>query len=219
MAVQPQEVTGAWGSIDNLLFGKQPARGSGFFGASQYESIRSETTEPAGATGWTFRPTDPENPSMRETQLWSDLGWIGSPYQDDKAIPVKVAEGKQLAATVEPKKDVLAESLEWALGAAQKAAVLYNEIKTTWSPREVTVGTPRAGYPEGRDVQHTNDLSQRSADVFETGKILLGQVKGLFSLGYPQTTPQPAAALDTTTPKIGVGMIAIVALLILLLGK
>ncbi len=219
MSVQLQETTGRWGSLDFLLFGTQPARGSGFFGEGQYETIRSETVEPAGATGWTFRPTVPENPSMNESEAWSNVGWIGSPYQDDKAIPVKIAEGKAVAASVEPRKDWLGESLDWALDQTTKAATLYSQYQAAFSPREVISETPRAGYPEGRDVRNTNSIEARSADVYEAGKQFYDQLKGLFNLGYSQS-PQPVSTVPTTAkPTIGLGTIAGLGLLLLVRGK
>lgn len=201
-----------WGSISNLLFPQ-----------SSPVTIKSESTQPAGGTGQTFRFTPPENQSMIETNWFSSLGWIGSPYQADKAVPAKVQESQQLAASVET-KDPIGGSLDWAIDTKIKAVTYYDKIKALFGLREVISETPRAGSAEGKDVQHTNDLQDRSAVVVPTGKQLNDQSKGLFNLGYPQTQPQPAAAVEhELTPKkllpFGIGTIAIGILLLLLLGK
>lgn len=195
-----------WGSPGDLLYPK-------------YEPvpIRSESTIPAGGTGQTFRFTPPENQSMVESNAWSLQNWIGSPQQANMAIPVKVRESQQLAATVEPKKDVIGGSLDWALETSVKAATLYDQVRSALKPREVVSGTPRAGYEEGRDVQHTNDLNQRSAEVISSGKALVSQIKGLFSLGYPQLAPQPAAAVEHEIGPDAPFKVPIIAIIIALL--
>jgi len=208
-----------WDSINNVI-NAPPASilPSGFFPSPQYTTIKSETTKAAGGTGQTFRLTAPENPSMIESNYWSSLGWIGSPYEDDKAIPVKIAESKGLAASIE-KRDPIGESLDWALGVSKQVGTLYQQIKGQFQPREVIVETPRAGYPEGQDIMHTNDLSQRCADVVTVGKQLYAQVKGLFGLGYPATEKQPVPGVKHEIAGIAglsLGSIAIIALLIIL---
>lgn len=216
MIIQPHMIAETWGSLNEMLPAKQdPIMGTGFFPTRQYDIIRSETTQPAGGTGTTFRETLPENQSMIESNWWANMGWLNSPYEADKAVPAKVAESKQLAATVEPPRDPLAEGLDWALSTSVKAATLYDQIKTAFSPREVISETPRAGYPDGRDVRHTNDMTQRSAEVYQTGRQLYDQVRGLFNLGFEQAQAQPAAAI--TTGGIGIGTIALLVLLYLLL--
>jgi len=48
-------VSGGWDAIQNLL-----APGTAF-PAQQRETVKSETVQSAGGSGWTYRPTAPEN--------------------------------------------------------------------------------------------------------------------------------------------------------------
>jgi len=213
-----------WGDLINVINAPPAVIGTGFFPERQVDTIRSETTKAAGGTGQTYRQILPENKSMIETNYWFDLGWIGSPYQDDKAIPVKVAESKQLASSVET-KDPIGSGLEWALDTSIKAATLWDEISSAFGKREVIRETPRAGYPEGQDVQHTNDLQSRSAEVIATAKKMFSQYKGLFSIGYEPTEPQPVSGVQHELKPAAIpfglspGMIALGLLLLYLVKK
>lgn len=212
----------SWDSVNNVI-NAPPASilPSGFFPAPQYTKIKSETTKAAGGTGQTFRLTDPENPSMWQSNYWAKMGWIDSPYEADKAIPAKRTESKQLAASVE-KRDPIGDSLDWALDVSKKIGTVYEQLKETWGPRETIVETPRAGYPEGRDILHTNETASRTADVISAGKKLYEQVKGLFGLGYPQTQTQESTPVEheiAGLAGLSLGTIAVIVLLIYFLMR
>ncbi len=162
---------------------------------------------------------------MLETALWSAAGWLDSPYQEELSIGFKSAESQQLAEAMGPKADPFGGSLEWALAQTKKVTTLYDQLKGFWAPREVITETPRAGYPEGQDVRHLSETVEKGAEVVKAGKALIGkaydQVKGLFNLGFEQGK-QPAFSIEhelEPTVKIGVGVIAAIVILILLLRK
>ena len=213
-------VSGGWNAIDNILATGTP------FPAQQRVTVKSETTQAAGGTGQTFRPTAPENPSMVETEQWRDAGWWGSPYQDELSIGAKTAESQQLAEVMGPKADPMSDSLDWALSQTKKVTTLFDELKDLWQPREVIVEKPREGSPEGKDVRNLNQIVERGAEVIKAGTSWIGgvydQVKGLFNIGFDQTGKQPAFSIQhelEPTTKIGIGVIAAVVILVLLLRK
>lgn len=213
-------VSGGWDAIDNILATGTP------FPAQQRVTVKSETTQAAGGTGQTFRPTAPENPSMNETEQWRDAGWWGSPYQDELSVGAKTAESQKLAEVMGPKADPMSDSLDWALGQTLKVTTLYDELKDLWQPREVIVEKPRQGSPEGKDVRNLNQIVEKGADVVKAGKAWIGgvydQVKGLFNLGFEQTGKQPAFSIQhelEPTTKIGIGVVAAAVILVLLLRK
>lgn len=230
MAVQMAAdlVSGGWDALSNVIAsigkGAETVIGS-VFPAQQRTTVKSETVEAAGGTGQTYRPTAPENPSMIETQKWSSAGWWGSPYQEELSVGVKQAESERLAETMGPKADPVSETLEWALAQTRKVTTLYDQLSGLWEPREVIKETPREGYPEGKDVQHLNETVEKGAEVIKAGvaavRGVYDQVKGLFNLGFEQGK-QPAFSIEhelEPTVKIGIGVIAAVIILILLLRK
>jgi len=213
-------VSGGWNAIDNILAYGTP------FPAQQRIEVKSETVQAAGGTGQTYRPTAPENPSMVQTQQWSAQGWAGSPYQEELSVGYKSAESKQLAEIMGPKADPVGETLEWALAQTRKVTTLYDQFRGMWEPREVITEKPRAGTPEGKDVKNLNQIVERGAEVAKAGAAWIGgvydQVKGLFNLGFDQTGKQPVFSIQheiEPTTKIGIGVIAAVIILVLLLRK
>lgn len=221
-------VSGGWNAVGNIIAGigkgAETVIGA-VFPAQQREKVKSEIVEAAGGAGQTYRPTEPENPSMVESKQWSLANWLGSPYQEELSVGYKSAESQQLAETMGPKADPVGETLEWALAQTRKVTTLYDQLKGLWEPREVITETPRKGYPEGKDVQHLNETVEKGAEVFKAGTAWIGgiydQVKGLFNLGFEQGK-QPAFSVEhelEPTVKIGVGMIAAAIILILLLRK
>jgi len=215
-------VSGGWDALDNIY----ASMGLDSFPAQQRVKVKSETVEAAGGTGWTFRPTAPENPSMVESKKWSLAGWLGSPYQEELSVGYKSAESQQLAEVMGPKADPFGESLEWALAQTRKVSTLYDELKGLWTPRDVTKETPRAGYPEGRDVRHLNDTIQKGSEVIRAGVSWAGgmidQVKGLYNRAFGQTGKQPVFSIEHELEpgvKIGIGVIAAAVILVLLLRK
>lgn len=213
-------VIGGWDGIKNLF---EPGT---YFPAQQRETVKSETVQAAGGTGWTYRPTAPENQSMIETQQMSYKDWLGSPYEDNFSVSTKRQESKDVAKGIEPKGDPLGEGLDWAFNQTMKITTLYDQLKGLWEPREVIRETPRAGSPEGKDVRNLNDIVKKGAEVYKAGAGWVGgiydQVKGLFNLGFDQTGKQPAFSIQheiEPTVKVGIGVIAAVIILVLLLRK
>ena len=222
-------VGGGWNAINNIIAGigkgAETVVGA-VFPASQRETVKSETVLAAGGTGQTYRPTIQENQSMIETAQWSLAGWKGSPYEQELSVPAKQAESKQLAETIGAKVDPFGGSLEWALAQTKKVSTLYEQLSGLWEPREVIKEKPRAGSPEGKDVRHLNETAKKGAEIIEAGKTWIGgvydQVKGLFNLGFGQTEKQPVFSIEheiEPTVKVGIGVIAAVIILILLLRK
>jgi len=213
-------VSGGWDAIDNILATGTP------FPAQQRVTVKSETTQAAGGTGQTFRPTAPENPSMIETDQWRDAGWWGSPYQDELSVGAKTAESQQLAAVMGPKADPMSEGLDWALSQTVKVTTLFDQLSGMWEPREVIVEKPREGSPEGKDVRNLNQYVEKGSEVIKAGKAWIGgvydQVKGLFNVAFDQTGKQPAFSIQheiEPATKISIGVIAAAVILVLLLRK
>lgn len=233
-------VQGGWDAIDNI--GQTIGQGvstlaSGFFPIPQKTRIVSDTIEPANTAGAPYRPVAPEQQSIYETAQWASNEWLGSPYEDNFAIPTKREESQtfsqRISATPEPAGDFLGdifEAIRSAGEASREVKTIVDEIGSDWGliPRETITGTPRAGYPEGRDEQHLTDLRTMGANVLEIGRSLFGtlteQVKGFFNLGYQQESNQPAIAIrhelqpsgKTTT---GIIIIGVILLIIYFLGR
>ena len=161
---------------------------------------------------------------MIETSKWAQSGFIGSPYESQFSVPAKIAESQKSAQTIGTKADPIREGLDWALDVSKKVVTLYDIITDIGTPkREIVEEKPRAGYPEGQDVQHLNEAVQRAAKTIhqtatEAAGRIYDQVKGLFSLGFPQTQPQPTAGVTTAAGVAGLSlpMIAVLALLLYL---
>jgi hypothetical protein len=212
--------SGGWDALNNIT----ATIGTGVFPKAQRETIVSETVQAAGGTGQTYRPTLLENQSMIETDFWRDRGWFGSPYQDNLSVTRKVQEGKQTAALIEPEKDAIGESLDWALGTTKQVTTLFDELRGLWEPREVIREKPYAGSPDGKNVRNLNEVVERGAEVIKAGGAIVGrifdQVKGLFNLGYPQSGKQPVFAIQheiDPTVKTGLGVFGVIVLILVVL--
>jgi len=222
-------VSGGWNALNNIISGIGKGAESvwgAVFPAQQRETVKSATVQAAGGTGQTYRPTIQENQSMIESETWRSQGWFGSPYQQELSVSAKRAESKQVAETIGPKVDTLGQSLDWALEQTRKVTTLFDQLSGIWDPREVIEEKPREGYPEGQNVRHLNETVEKGADVIKAGKEWVGgvydQIKGLFNLGFDQTGKQPVFSIQhelEPTAKIGIGVIAAVIILILLLRK
>ena len=220
--------SGGWGSVDNIISGIGKGAESiwtSVFPAQQRETVKSETVQAAGAGGQTFRPTVQENQSMIESNEWRAAGWFGSPYQEELSVKAKRTEGMNIAESIGPKVTSIGDPLDWALEQTKKVTTLYDQLRNLWDPREVIEETPREGYPEGKDVRHLNEKVEKGADIVKAGAQVIGgiyeQVKGLFNLGFDQGK-QPAFSIQhelEPTTKIGIGVIAAVLILVLLLRK
>lgn len=219
---------GTWDAINTLLKSDQETIGSGFFPTAQRDKIVSETTQAAGGTGQTYRPTSTDAPSIFETVSMALKGWLGSPYQEQYSVPAKVQESKQLAGLVESKSsEPIGGGLDWALDQTKKVVTLWDQVREIWDkPREVIQEKPRAGYPEGQNLQHTSDNVARGAQTIEQlltlGKQFYGQVKGLFGLGYESTESQPVAKLEheiSLPGGVNIGIIVILIILFLIVTR
>lgn len=221
-------VAGSWAALDNVLnsfqISEQP---SGFYPTPQRNTIKSESLQAMGGSGTTYRQTQPEAQSWLETAGYALKGWLGSPYEAQYSVAAKTAQSQSLAALVETKKPgPIDEGLDWALETTKKIGTLWDQVSGLFGKkREVIVEKPRAGSPEGKNVQNVNDAGNRSADVdkvFAYAGQVINQVKGLFGLGYPQTTPQPAAGVQTELgglAGLSMGTLAVAALIIYLLAR
>lgn len=226
-------VQGGWDAISNITTGIGKGAStlvSGFFPTPQRETIISETVQAAGGVGQTYRQTDPEGQSWIETMQFAADQWLASPYEQQFAIPAKIQESKQVAKTVSAPGgvDYIGQGLDWALEQTKKVTTFYDELSQLWSPRETVVGQPRQGYPEGRDERHLNDMISGAAEVLKIGKAkaseFLGQVKGLFGLGYDQPNAQPAFAIQHEVQPsrqtwVGLGIVAAIIVAVLLLRR
>ena len=192
------ETSGGWGAIANILnsigLGADNTVSS-FFPTPQRNTIKSDTVLAAGADGLPYRQTTVENQSMIESSWWARLGWVGSPYEDSNAIPVKVAESKGLDQSISAAKSEPVKTTDWGR-VAETGVMLYDVISGIFSKGDKVEGTPRTGYPDGAEEQNTNLNVNRAAEVFTTAKDFYYQVKGLFGLGYPQSEPQPAVVIQ-----------------------
>jgi len=222
-------VGGGWDAVTNIVAGIGKGAGSvwtSVFPAQQRETVKSETVQAAGGTGMTYRPTVQENQSMVETSQWYANSWQGSPYQQELSVTAKQAESKQLAEKIGPPADPFGESLGWALEQTKSVVTLFDQFREIWDPREVIEEKPREGYPDGKNVKHLNETVDKGAKVLKAGSVWVGdvfdQVKGLFNLAFDPTGKQPVFSIKhelEPTAKIGIGVIAAIIILILLLRK
>lgn len=223
-------VSGGWDAVSNIVAGIGKGAStlvSGFFPTQQRTTIKSETVQAAGGTGQTYRPTAPDAPSINETWLMAEKEWIGSPYEAELSPITKVAESRTLAKTIGTEPDPIGQGLDWALQQTKKVTTLWDQVKTIYGEaREVISGKPTAGYPEGRNEKHINDAVEKGVGIIQQGVAwaegLLGQVKGLFNIGFPQQGGQPAFSIKhevqpstKTTIGIGVAIAAIVVIFLL----
>lgn len=209
-------VQGGWNALSNVT----SAVGSGanymvssFFPAQQKTTILSETVQGANSYGNTFRSTIPENQSMIQSLSWADSGWFGSPYQNDLSIPVKVAESKNIDSIVSGTQSksisgMLADIWGGVKSGAGAITKEISEVKTLaddimgWFGinRGSTVynGPTETGNSPGTII-NTAPAGTSGADVATTtAKGIIDQIKGLFNLGYDQTSVQPVSPVTTS---------------------
>lgn len=226
-------VSGGWDAIQNITAGIGKGAStlvSGFFPTPQRETIKSETVQAAGGAGQTYRTIAPEGQSWIETMQWAGDQWLGSPYEQQFAIPTKIQESKELAKSVSPEKsgDWIGEGLDWALQQTGKITTLVDELQSVFDkPREPIKGEPGQG-PAAGSQSHLNDLISRAAEVLNLGKAtvsgFVNQVKGLFNLGFGQTAAQPGFAIQhdiqpTRQTWIGLAIIGAIILVVILWGR
>ncbi len=223
-------VQGGWDAVANITSGigkGAEALISPFFPSPQKQTPTvSQIVEPMGATGFTFRPTDPENPSMVETQgMYADRNFLGTQSAERFNAPAKVAESKKLSESVSKKdSDWISGGLDWALAQSKKIATVADEFMKTWESREpISEGPKETGNSPGT-VTHMQQGIDKRIDIIRTiGSQLLEQVKGSFSVGYKGPTgDQPAHQTKTGTgyypePKATLGIAVAVCIIALLL--
>jgi hypothetical protein len=106
-----------------------------------------------------------------------------------------------------------------------KVVTIWDKIQTIGKSPEVTVETPRAGSPEGVNVQNVDPkAADRGADTITKIQQIYDQVKGLFGLGYPSTESQPTAPVTTEAGSalpfgLSMGALAVIGLVILFIAK
>ena len=96
------------GSIMAVVNSKSAANVvSGFYPAPQRGKIKSATVLSRGPDGRTYRPVAYEMASVLETHKFRKKGWVGSPYENTKAVKVKQKTSKMLAAIITSKPKVI----------------------------------------------------------------------------------------------------------------
>jgi len=106
-----------------------------------------------------------------------------------------------------------------------KVVTIWDKIQTIGKSPEVVVEKPRAGSPEGTNVQNVDPkAADRAADTITKIQQIYDQVKGLFGLGYPSTESQPTAPVTTEAGSalpfgLSMGALAVIGLVILLAVK
>lgn len=225
MIVPIDIVGGGWDAVENIIGGIGGGAStftSDFFPAQQREKVEHLPLMPAGGEGLTYRPTSPDAPSFIETSMWAADQWLGSPYEQQFAIPTKIEESKQLAKTVSLPADEnwIGQGLDWALDQTKKVTTLVDELGGVFSKRESIQGEPFEG-PKAGTTTHLNQVTNKGAEIYNTGKAFVGgivdQVKGLFNLGYDPTGKQPTFAIQHELkpgPQITIGAIVIISIII-----
>jgi hypothetical protein len=110
-------------------------------------------------------------------------------------------------------------------GTVQKISTIWNQIENFGKSPEVVVEKPRAGSPEGTNVQNVDPkAAYRGADTITKIQQIYDQVKGLFGLGYPATESQPVAPITTEAGSalpfgLSMGALAVIGLVIILIAK
>ncbi len=194
-------VSGGWDALANITsgIGEGVSRiGSTFFpGPQRSEPIISEITQAGNYSSWPY-PAGPDASTIWKTAAMADNQWIGSPYAEQLGPTIRAAESLKLEAMVSTTPSLIENiftGLKGAVAAGREIRTLADELFQPWDPRETVYGKPQAGYPEGRNEQHLNDLTQAGAEVWLKAKAgaeaILEQVKGLFNLGFPQQAGQP----------------------------
>jgi len=228
---------GGWNAVNNifkgageLVTGAVSGVGSIIFPTAQRTTIESEITQAAGGGGNTYRPVDAEAPSVWETGFYSKSGWVDSPYADQYAVQTMTQESRDLDAMVSAKPQDLIGGmfadimggLEWAAGQSKKIKTVVDELGGVFEPRETVEGKPTAGSPEGRNEIHSNDWTQKGADVLTSitagAKAVADQVKGLFNLGFSQEKGQAVFGIQhELKPSAGLSASMIIGFVVIIL--
>lgn len=227
-------VQGGWDAIANITSGigkGAEALISPFFPTPQKKTPTvSQIVEPMGAAGETYRTTMLENQSMVETQkMYAHGNYIGTQYEERFNAPAKVAESKQLSASVSKKdSDWLGGGLDWALSQSKKIATVADEFMMTWDlkPREpISEGDKEIGNSPGTIVHLQKEIGKGVETVKKMGAGMWGQIKGLFGIGYSGPTGnQPVLGIKheiepSGKTTIGIAIVVVIVALLLLRKK
>jgi len=223
-------VSGGWNAVANITSGiGQGAEAliSPFFPSPQkHTPTVSQIVAPMGATGLTYRPVDPENMSMVETQsMYADRNFLDTQYEERFNAPAKVAESKELSASVSKKdSDWIGEGLTWALDQTKKVRTVADEFMELWGVKKrepISEGPTEIGNSPGTVTHTQKDIDKRVDTIKGMGSGMLEQIKGLFSIGYPGPTgDQPVNEPTTGTviepqAALVIAAVAVVAYLLL----
>jgi len=239
-----QTVAGGWNALQNVIDTVGKGAGTlvgGFFPAPQRTEVEHLPVAQMGGTGQTYRPTAPDAPSLQQTYQWAMQDWLGSPYQEQLSPTRRGTTGIEQVVkstqTAQGPIETIADIWRGVQTGAGKVLEVSREIRTSvdefmelWGlqPREPIPGTPREGYPEGRDETHYQDVRAMGAAVYETvkgwGENFISQIKGLFSIGYEPTEQQGGFRIKhelepSRTTMMGVGLIVAVLVVVYLLGQ
>jgi len=235
-------VTGGWDAVSNIVSGigsDISHIGSTFFPTAQRTKVISEITQSAGGQGDIFRENVlPENISMIETAKFVEQQWLGSPYEDQFAIPIKNQESMNLASIVSMGPDPITGkqsitgqiydkvmgNLKGVAGATKEITTVVDEIATMWGLREpISGGKQEIGNSPG-STANTQPPKTTGADVISAikglGSGIADQVKGLYNLAFGQQGSQAAFEVQheiKPTTGLSIGMIAAVGAIILVL--
>lgn len=235
-------VAGGWDAVDNVINSIGRTTGSiirPFFPEPQKQEVTNLPIKQAVTAGAPYRPTDPELPSFWETMSMRANQWLESPFEAQFAPQLDTTPIEQMVKTTQPKSPdfirTLGDIMGGILKGTREAVEIGKEFRTVadefldvWglSGRDPVTGKPRAGYPEGRNEIHWNDLRSWGAAVTGTmqawGEGIVKQVKGLFNIGFGQEAAQPAFAIKhEVAPSRGlsIGAIAIAAIIVFMLWK
>jgi hypothetical protein len=207
-----------------------------FFPQPQSTGVENLPIKMANTAGATVRPVASELPSVWETMRMAGEQWLASPYEDQYATHLDTTPLEQMVKKTQPPSSGIFTTLGDVIGGITSGVrqatevgrsfrTVADEFLDVWglSGRDTVEGTPREGYPEGRDEVHWNDLRSWGAAVSESvgtwGQGVIDQVKGLFNLGYQQEGPQPAFTISHevgATKGLTIGMIVILAVVVVL---
>jgi len=222
-------VQGGWDALGNVAstVGKGASYFvSDFFPAQQRSTMTSELAAPAGGSGMTYRPVIQENRSMVETWDFMSKGWIDTPYEQQFAVPIKVAESKALSdsiSTMTQPDQKLSGLLSSVLGGIRQIKTVADEFIDLLGLKKhepVSAGPTEIGNSPGV-VVNTEPIREAGADVLTriqlAGREMINQVKGLFGLGYPQTEPQGVYPVVTSIGGISAMSLLIIAGIVILI--
>lgn len=223
-------IKGGFDAVGNVIGSVGKGAGymvSGFFPSSQRkEPIVSEIVMPAEGSGRTYRPTDPDAPSLAEIAAYAQANWLGSPYEDQLAPgPGYTTRKSDVTTGIQTAADSILGLSGTLSSAVSAAGDLVSQIRTQWglSPRTVQENT--AGE---KIVYLQDDRSGAPQTTPADGGLMqdfVNQLKGLFNIGFPQqpqpspTIAQPAAIISKPLITSQVIVLIVIAALVYFLSR